>query len=42
MVRRGQSCRLLGWTDPRWSRPQFRGGGCSGQWNTALGKNEEL
>jgi len=28
MVRRGQSCRLLGWTAPMWSRSQFRGGGC--------------
>jgi len=25
MVRRGQFCRLLGWTAPRWSRPQFQG-----------------
>jgi len=24
MVRRGQSCRLLCWIAPRWSRPQFR------------------
>jgi len=31
MVRRGQSCILLGWTAPRWSRPQFRGGGCSSE-----------
>jgi len=29
MVRRGQSCRLLGWIAQRWSRLQFRGGGCS-------------
>jgi len=29
MVRRGQCCRLLGWTAPRWSRPQFQTGGCS-------------
>jgi len=30
MVRRGQSCRLLGWTAPR-SRPHYRGGGCSSE-----------
>ena len=31
MVRRGQSCRLLDWTAPRWSRPQLQGGGCSSE-----------
>jgi len=31
MMRRGQSGRLLGWTAPRWSRPQCRGGGCSSE-----------
>jgi len=25
------SCRLLGWTAPRWSRPQFQRGGCSSE-----------
>jgi len=32
MVRRDQSCRLLGWTGQRWSRPlQFRVRGCSSE-----------
>jgi len=36
MVRRGQSCRLLGWTAPK-----FRGGGCSSEIQL-LEKNEHL
>jgi len=31
MVRRGQSCRPLGWTASRWGRPQFQAKGCSSE-----------
>jgi len=31
MVRLDQSCRLLGWSTPRWGRPQFQAKGCSSE-----------
>jgi len=31
MVRRDQSCRLLGWIAPRWGRQQFQARGCSSE-----------
>jgi len=39
MVRRDQSCRLLGWIAPRWV-PATVSSERLFQWNTALRKNE--